>query len=49
MKRAGVPDVKNGAKIEAAILAGIAGSQAKLVAVEKAKPGCASAVIAKSW
>ena len=36
MKRAGVPEVKNGAKIEAAILAGIAGSQAKLVAVEKA-------------
>jgi len=36
MKRAGVPDVENGAKIEAAILAGIAGSEAKLVALEKA-------------
>ena len=36
MKRAGVPDVKNGAKIQAAILAGIAGSEAKLVALEKA-------------
>ena len=36
MKRAGVPDVQNGAKIEAAILVGIAGSQAKLVALEKA-------------
>ena len=36
MKRAGVPDVQNGAKIEAAILAGIAGSEAKLVALEKA-------------
>jgi hypothetical protein len=36
MKTAGVPDVKNGAKIQAAILAGIAGAQAKLIAVEKA-------------
>jgi hypothetical protein len=36
VKRAGVPDVKNGAKIEAAVLTGIAGSQAKLVALERA-------------
>jgi|RhiMetdeSRZDD1v2_1073273.scaffolds.fasta_scaffold289926_3 hypothetical protein len=36
MKRAGVPDVKNGARIQAAILAGIAGSEAKLIALEKA-------------
>ena len=36
MKRVGAPDVKNGAKIQASILAGIAGSEAKLVAVEKA-------------
>jgi hypothetical protein len=36
VKRAGVPDVKNGPKIEAAVLTGIAGSQAKLVALEKA-------------
>jgi hypothetical protein len=35
MKRAGVPDVTNGPKIEAAILAGIAGSGAKLAALEK--------------
>jgi hypothetical protein len=35
MKRAGVPDVENGAKIQAAILAGIAGSGTKLVALEK--------------
>jgi hypothetical protein len=36
MKRAGVPEVQNGAKIQAAVLAGIAGSAAKLVALEKA-------------
>jgi len=36
MKRVGAPDVKNGAKIQASILAGIAGSEAKLVVVEKA-------------
>jgi len=36
MKRAGAPDVRNGVKIQVAILAGIAGSQAKLLAVEKA-------------
>jgi len=35
MKRVGAPDVKNGAKIQASILAGIAGSEAKLVVVEK--------------
>ena len=35
VKRAGVPDVKNGPKIQAAILAGIAGAQAKLAALEK--------------
>jgi hypothetical protein len=35
MKRAGVPDVKNGAKIQASILAGIAGSVAELAALEK--------------
>jgi len=36
VRRAGVPDVKNGPKIEAAVLTGIAGSKAKLVALEKA-------------
>jgi hypothetical protein len=36
VKQAGIPDVKNGPKIQAAILAGIAGSQAKLTALEKA-------------
>ena len=35
MKRAGAPDVQNGVKIQAAILAGIAGSGAKLAALEK--------------
>jgi hypothetical protein len=35
VKRAGVPAVKNGAKIQTAILAGIAGAQAKLSALEK--------------
>jgi hypothetical protein len=35
VKRAGVPDVKNGPKIQAAILAGIAGAQAKLTALQK--------------
>lgn len=36
MKSAGVPKVTNGAKVQAAILAGIAGSTAKLTALEKA-------------
>src|SRR5262249_52744627 len=35
VRRAGVPDVKNGPKIQAAILTGIAGSQAKLATLEK--------------
>jgi hypothetical protein len=35
VKGAGVPDVKNGPKIQAAIVDGIAGSQAKLTALEK--------------
>jgi hypothetical protein len=35
MKRAGAPDVQNGAKIQTTILAGIAGSGAKLAALEK--------------
>ena len=34
VKREGAPDVKNGAKIQAAILAGIVGSEAKLAAIE---------------
>jgi len=36
VKRAGTPDVKHGPKIQAAVLGGIAGSQAKLTALEKA-------------
>jgi hypothetical protein len=36
IKSTGTPDVKNGAKIQVAILAGIGGSGAKLAALEKA-------------
>jgi hypothetical protein len=36
VKAAGVPDIANGAKIQAALLAGIAGSGAKLATYEKA-------------
>lgn len=35
MKQAGVPDIENGAKIQAAILTGIAGSAVKIVALER--------------
>jgi hypothetical protein len=36
VKQAGTPDIRNGAKIQAAILAGISGSLARLFALEKA-------------